>query len=145
MSLITDQSTSTATTASLLETILSQEEYDRTDVFPAKDMNLGSHFLCASCTYCRCCPLASPPAGWFTNEGGILGATAQPCFCGQRAHQVCICCEADIKCHLKYPKMEELCVNEQVSGCGEQQCHLMPTTDHPLMIGICGYILWTAE
>ena len=57
MSLITDQSTSTATTASLLETILSQEEYDRTDVFPAKDMNLGSHFLCASCTYCRCCPL----------------------------------------------------------------------------------------
>lgn len=44
---------------SLVEKILSQEEYDKTDLAPAKDMNLGSHFLCVSCTYCRCCPLVS--------------------------------------------------------------------------------------
>ena len=25
--------------------------------------------------------------------------------------------------------MDELCVNEQVSGCGEQQCHLMYVAD----------------
>ena len=47
------------TTMSLLEKIMSQEEYDKQDVAPAADMNLGSHFLCMSCTYCRCCPTVS--------------------------------------------------------------------------------------
>merc|ERR1712166_1305797 len=138
-------------TMGLLEDMMSQEEYDKSDVTPAPDMNLGSHFLCYSCTYCRCCPTvgrhhldASPPAGWFSNDGGVNGKTAQPCFCGQRMHQVCICCEGDAKCHLKYPNKDELCLQEQVSGCCEQQCHICPTKAHPLMIGFCGYIFWTS-
>merc|ERR1719181_401712 len=128
----------------LLEDICSQAEYEKTRTTPSTDTNCVNACFCCSGTYFRCCPTDNPIGGWWapTGNNNCNDGKAQPCFCGQRQHQVCICCECDSKCHLKMPDMAELCTNEVVQGCCETNMHFPPTAEHPLMIALCGFILW---